>query len=77
MASSDKDLKNFMDKSIDINADTIKKSIEESFHKIMNDPKLKNAKAKLAGMVIGAQTILGNTQAAFAESVEEKVFMRG
>jgi hypothetical protein len=41
-----------MDKSIEINPETIKMSIESAFKDIMTNPNLKNAKAQLAAMVV-------------------------
>ena len=56
-----------MDKSMDINPESIKKSVQEAYEMIMSDPKLKHVKTQLAGMVLASQTLMGNTQAAFAD----------
>jgi hypothetical protein len=49
-----------MDKSIDINPETIKASIESAFKDLMTNPNLKNARTQLAAMVVASQTVLGN-----------------
>ena len=43
-----------MDKSIDINPETIKASIESAFKDLMTNPNLKNARTQLAAMVVAS-----------------------
>lgn len=57
---SSSDLKNFMDKAIDINPETIKASIESAFKDLMTNPNLKNARTQLAAMVVASQAMIGN-----------------
>ena len=59
---SSSDLKNFMDKSVDINPETIKASIEAAFKDLMTNPNLKNARTQLAAMVVASQAMIGNAQ---------------
>jgi hypothetical protein len=59
-------LSNFMDRAMDINPESIKESMDLAFKELMNNPKLKDMKKQLAAMAIASQTLVGNTQAAFA-----------
>ena len=43
-----------MDKSVDINPETIKASIEAAFKDLMTNPNLKNARTQLAAMVVAS-----------------------
>ena len=59
-----------MDKSIDINPETIKASIESAFKDLMTNPNLKNARTQLAAMVVASQAMIGNAQMAMADGIE-------
>ena len=43
-----------MDKSVEINPETIKMSIEAAFKDLMSNPNLKNAKTQMAAMVVAS-----------------------
>lgn len=56
-----------MDKSVDINPETIKASIEKSFQELMHNPNLKHLKTQLAAMVVASGAF---AQKAYAEGEE-------